>query len=124
MMTSSIEGFTSGVGYNAGEFALHINALPAGADTLTLPALLTEVEDEAFMGTAAWRITVPQGVTAIGERAFAGCANLMVADLPANLTFLPASAFSAPVNVYGEAGSPLENAVKNCANVHFIYLGE
>ena len=73
---------------------------------------------------AAWRITVPQGVTAIGERAFAGCANLMVADLPANLTFLPASAFSAPVNVYGEAGSPLENAVKNCANVHFIYLGE
>lgn len=119
-----IEGFTSGVGYNAGEFALHINALPAGADTLTLPALLTEVEDEAFMGTAAWRITVPQGVTAIGERAFAGCANLMVADLPADLAFLPASAFSTPVNVYGEAGSLLENAVKNCANVHFIYLGE
>ena len=44
--------------------------------------------------------------------------------LTLRLHCLPASAFSTPVNVYGEAGSLLENAVKNCANVHFIYLGE
>ncbi len=119
-----IEGFTSGVGYNVHEFSFTVNLLPANPAILTLPALLTEVEDEAFMGIAAQRVTVPEGVTTIGERAFAGCENLLVADLPAHLTTLPATAFTAPVTVYGEACTPLETAAKTCEQVSFIYVGE
>ena len=121
-----IEGFTSGIGYNAQEFAYTVNLLPANAVTLQLPAALSEIGDEAFTETAAQRITVPQTVTVIGQRAFASCAGLLVADLPAGLARLPSDAFagSGNVTVYGPAGSALENAVKNCGNVSFICLGD
>ena len=50
--------------------------------TLVLPSDLTEVEDEAFAGTDAEIIILPDGVSVIGERAFANNHNLHYIVIP------------------------------------------
>ena len=54
------------------------------ASVLTLPANLTAIEAEAFMGdTAIEAVIVPEGCGAIGAKAFAGCVNLVYVKVPA-----------------------------------------
>ena len=53
---------------------------------LTLPASLTEVGAEAFEGSAAAWIRVPNGCGAIGSRAFAGNAALRYLSIPGSVT--------------------------------------
>ncbi len=43
---------------------------------LTLPAALTEIESEAFEGLPMQEVVLPAGLSAIGDRAFAGCGGL------------------------------------------------
>ena len=62
---------------------LAVFALPASAvqtdNTLILPADLTEIAPEAFLGlNSAEKVIVPATVTKIGSRAFAGCGTLSV----------------------------------------------
>ncbi len=50
----------------------------AESGTLNLPAQLTEIEDEAFLGnTAITTVVIPKSVERIGARAFSGCSNLI-----------------------------------------------
>lgn len=66
------------------------------AETLTLPADLTEVEEEAFFGNARLEsVLLPDGLQTIGPRAFAGCA-LKEVSLPATLTEIADDAFDGP----------------------------
>ena len=61
---------------------------------LALPAGLTEIADEAFMGDLRLEtVVVPEGCLRIGARAFAGCENLTRVTLPAGLTDVAADAF-------------------------------
>ena len=53
--------------------------------TLRLPGAPTEIDEEAFAGVDARMIIVPDGVTSIGERAFADCPNLQVVISPVEL---------------------------------------
>ena len=58
---------------------------PESGETLrvmTLPAALTEIEEEAFMGVSADIIVLPGGCTSVGSRAFASCPNLKVIHIP------------------------------------------
>ena len=60
---------------------------------LTLPAGLTEIEVEAFMGdTTVEAVIVPEGCESIGERAFAECENLVYIRVPAS-TYIEYDAF-------------------------------
>lgn len=45
---------------------------PDELSSLTLPTGLVDIQAEAFAGTSAGRVVLPDGVTAIGDRAFAG----------------------------------------------------
>ena len=74
-----------------------------------LPALLTEIGDEAYTQTALEWVIIPEGVTRIGAGAFAGCDSLAAVTLPAGDVQIDTSAFSgSPVLLLVQAGSPAQ----------------
>ena len=90
---------------------LLVAALPAMAEgTLTLPEDLTSIEAEAFYGdTSLGDVILPEGVTAIGERAFADSSVKSIA-LPSTLTDIDPTAFEncEGLTAYVESGSTAE----------------
>lgn len=60
----------------------------------TLPAGLTQIEAEAFAGTAFEAVEIPDGCESIGNKAFANCQNLMYVRIPASVTSVAANAFA------------------------------
>ena len=60
---------------------------------LLLPGMLRTVEDEAFSNLACQAVIIPEGCTAIGEHAFAGCAGLLYVRIPSTVTGYPENAF-------------------------------
>ncbi len=55
------------------------------AETMKLPFYLTEIDSEAFAGTAARKIVVSNRTAAIGARAFADCPNLRLLEIPGSV---------------------------------------
>ena len=79
--------------------------------TLSLPMSLKEIGEEAFAGTDTWRVIIPEGVTTIGPRAFAGCSNLHRVTIPATTTEIDDSAFDGcPANLMIETSSAVVRA--------------
>ena len=65
----------------------------AFADTLTLPAELQTIEEEAFYGdTSLDEVVIPEGTTTIGQRAFAD-SGLKRIDIPDTVTAIADNAF-------------------------------
>ena len=64
------------------------------ASTLTLPASLTALEDEAFVGMPSTEIVLPGGIKTIGARAFADNQNLVLINLPKSVAAVAPDAFS------------------------------
>ena len=71
---------------------------PDDLDTLTLPASLTRIEEEAFAGITAQAVVLPQGCSAVESRAFANCPNLTYVLAPED-TEIAADAFEGCDNV-------------------------
>ena len=99
--------------------------LPARA--LTLPAGLTAIGEEAFCGTAMTDVTVPEGVRSIGSRAFAGSA-LTHAVLPDTLIYIAPNAFdgvssdfwvTAPEGSYAQRWCAAHNVL--CTSSDILY---
>lgn len=61
---------------------------------LYLPASLKRIEDEAFTGSSAMVVGIPDGCEYIGSKAFANCANLMCVFFPNNDMIIKPDAFS------------------------------
>ena len=61
-------------------------------DVLTLPGMLTEIDEEAFEGIAAEAVIIPEGCESVGARAFANCKQLKYVLVPAG-TSIDDSAF-------------------------------
>ncbi len=61
--------------------------------TLFMPAALKEIQDEAFMGSAMQQITLPEGITSIGSKAFAECADLLLVVMPDTVESIEIDAF-------------------------------
>jgi hypothetical protein len=74
---------------------------------LQLPAFLTQIGEEAFAGISAVIVEVPENVTAIDARAFAGCENLRQITIPKNVRRVDNTALEncENVTVYGATGS-------------------
>ena len=60
---------------------------------MRLPAMLEEIDEEAFMGMAAEGIIIPDGCTAIGSKAFANCPNLIYIKIPSSVTVIAEDEF-------------------------------
>lgn len=60
---------------------------------LRLPSSLTEIEDEAFAGSSVEQVICPNGMTTIGQRAFANCMQLTHVVMPASITSISSNAF-------------------------------
>ncbi|GEM_PF-2566216 len=94
----------------------------AHATTLTFPASLTTIEDEAFMSdTALESVVLPDGIEHIGERAFAN-SSLVEIYLPSSLKSIADNAFDNHVStliIKGESGSIAEEYANN-NNIVFV----
>ena len=87
----------------------------AAADTLVLPASLTEIGAEAFLGDpSVTGVALPDGLEAIGERAFLGCDNLTEIFIPACVRRIGPDALPPQALVRCEPGSAAEEyAIEN-----------
>ena len=66
----------------------------SGLTSLTLPAGITEIGDEAFeYCSGLTSLTLPAGITEIGSSAFFGCSGLTSLTLPAGITSIGDDAF-------------------------------
>ena len=74
---------------------------------LVLPALLTDIEAEAFAGIGAQCVYIPDSAQSIGDHAFAGCAQLREIHIPAAVTAIADNALEGcvSVTVYGASGT-------------------
>ena len=77
----------------------------ASAATLVIPADVTEIESEAFLGdTAIDEVVLPEGIESIGEKAFAE-SSVKKINLPKTLVTIADDAFPDSVEVTAEEGT-------------------
>ena len=62
--------------------------------SMKLPDSLRVIEEEAFVGTKAVYVIVPDGATTICERAFADSESLVFIRIPSSVTSIAENAFS------------------------------
>lgn len=56
--------------------------------TYSIPETVTTIGEDAFFGSSLTDITIPNGVTVIGDRAFSCCDNLTSLILPKSVTYI------------------------------------
>jgi len=67
----------------------------SGLTSLTLPAGITSIGDDTFSGCSGLTsLTLPAGITYIGQGAFGGCSGLTSLTLPAGITSIVDDTFS------------------------------
>ena len=97
--------------------------------SVTLPAGLTTIGDGAFDGcTALTSVTIPTGLTTLGEKAFEGCTALTSVTLPSGLTAIGNEAFNGctaltSVTIQSGLEEIGEKAFKGCTSLTSIDLG-
>ena len=99
------------------------NTLIAGCATTTIPKNITRIEDNAFYGyTDLISITIPDGVTSIGDWSFFNCGFASV-SLPESVTSIGANSFShcnklTSINIPKGVTSIEDNTFSNCIYNH------
>lgn len=83
--TTTVTASLTGENGAACEVVYTVNVI-SDARQMILPAALTTIESEAFLGTGAQVIIVPKGVTSIGSSAFAASDSLVLVRIPASVT--------------------------------------
>ena len=87
--------YDCGNGKNTFDFTLCVRRAVLSGTVINLPASLKAIEDEAFFGVSTDRIMVPEGVEAIGERAFANMKKQTYVFLPDSVREIHEYAFYA-----------------------------
>lgn len=73
---------------------IFVDPLPGLTGVLRLPAAVTVIESEAFAGTAAQAVVIPDGATTIGSGAFSGNSSLLYVQVPESVTQIADDAFA------------------------------
>ena len=110
--------------YHYDNSVLYLSMLPENPEVLTLPSMVDAVEAEAFEGTGARMVEIPNGISSIGPRAFGSCPNLSVVLLPSDTSGIAADAFegSGEICGYAYAGAGAQEYASRSGNVSVIYL--
>ena len=93
-----------------------------------LPADLTTIGHASCSYFGFTSVTIPDGVTTIGEHAFEGCSDLTTVEIPASVTSIGELAFGwcgslATVTVYAEPTCALgDEAFYDCSSLAAIYV--
>ena len=90
--TSSSASFQPGIVWPL-DIDVTLYAVWEEANVLRLPADLKSVDQEAFSGSGAVFVIIPDGCQAIDSRAFANCRNLLGIRIPASVTSIAGDAF-------------------------------
>ena len=95
----------------------------SSTNTITLPSAVKEIEEEAFAGISASVVKIPDGLTTIGQKAFANLPNLREIYIPASVTQIEENVFqnSPQVVVYGYPGSKAEEYARQ-NDIQFVSL--
>ena len=83
---------------------------------LTLPEDLTAIGERAFEGDVSFdEVFIQEGCTSIGSKAFAGCTYLDSIYIPESVTSIAEDAFEGvnSLRIYGKAGSYVEQYAEN-----------
>lgn len=108
-------------------YAKHLYMDGTEVQRLIIPEGVSEIGRYAFNNTTLTYVALPASVTAIGERAFRGCSNLMAAYFPEGVSEIGASAFFnctnlTRVTVSGEVINIGDDAFGNCKNLQSLIL--
>lgn len=94
------------------------NTLIKGSNSSFIPEGVTSIGDGAFAGcTGLTGITIPKGVTSIGREAFSGCAGLTSIDIPESVTSIGYYAFNACIaleSITVAAGNTVYDSRNDC----------
>lgn len=92
------------------------------AHVLEIPASVTGIEAEAFLGVAAQQAIIPDGVTAIGSRAFAQCDALYLVAIPDSVTDIAVDAFegSTDTAIFCAEGSAAQAYAVSCGMMYML----
>ena len=117
-----IHVYQAAEGYNSSDTMMFYRPIN-NSNTLNLPAFLRSIEEEAFQGNrAATHVIIPDGVTAIGARAFADCGFCTV-EIPASVTSIGEGAFvEGNVTIYGYGGSAAERYAAAHDGIEFVQI--
>jgi hypothetical protein len=70
------------------------NTYENGQGVITISGELIKIGNDAFVNRNLTSITIPDGVTSIGARAFLNCHNIVSINIPNSVTYIEGSAFS------------------------------
>ena len=118
-----------GILYNKAKTTL-ILAPQGKSGDITIPAGVTSIGDGAFSScTRLTSITIPAGVTSIGDGAFSSCTRLTGITIPAGVTSIGDSAFSGctgftSITIPASVTSIGEYAFNSCTNITSITIPE
>ena len=86
------------------------NTLIAGCQNTIIPNSVTSIEDYALSSIPITSITIPNGVTSIGKRAFSSCSSLTSITIPNSVTNIGQEAF---LDCYSLASIKVETGNSN-----------
>jgi transcriptional regulator with XRE-family HTH domain len=99
----------------------------SGVENIFLPDTVTSIGYGAFSGTAIGWSTLPDGLTYIGDYAFAECESLVEITLPESIEYLGEGAFRncaslTEINMRNRVTEIKPYTFQNCYNLESIYL--
>ena len=86
-----------------------------------LPDTLLEIREEAFSGASPCFVWIPDGVTAIGDNAFAGCEGLAGVRIPGSCLSIGENAFPADTVLFVEWNTEGETYAEENGYTYSLY---
>lgn len=112
---------------------IRLDKYTGNAKTITVSSniegkTVVEIGKEVFEDSSIQKISLPDSITSIGERAFCNCKNLVTINMPSNLKVICEEAFAGihkiPIWVFPEGLEIIERGAFYCSSVTEAHIPE